>query len=318
MSSGMSMTALRPVVELELTDAESARVGERIAAALPPDGLDPDREPGILARIGAEALASSAPGELIDEIRRFPRSGASVVVVRNLPRQPSWPASPTAGWCAERELSALNALHMGIVQLMGLAPFAVEYENAGHLMRNVVPNPAAAGTTSSWGADTEFFWHTDNPHLEFGEPGTDPRRYVPRYLTFTGIRNEEAVPTDVMPLPYLERVLDAGLRSALAEPLYDVTAPDSNRSGETLASVPLLDAAGRVRFDRGHTTAAGAAGVAPLARFTELLADAPHESLVLGAGDFLAFDNYRTLHRRVGFTPAPPGHARWLRRLYAG
>ncbi|MFJ2744711.1 clavaminate synthase [Streptomyces sp. NPDC087440] len=318
MSSALSATALRPVVELELADTESARAGERIAAALPPDGLDPDREPGILARIGAEALASSVSGALIGELRGFPRSGAPVVVLRNLPRQAHWPSSPTAGWCAERELSLLNALHMGIVQLMGLAPYAVEYENAGHLMRNVVPTPTATGTTSSWGADTEFFWHTDNPHLDFGEPGSDPRPYVPRYLTFTGIRNEEAVPTDVMPLPYLEQTLDPDLRAALAEPLYDVTAPDSNRAGEARTGVPLLDAAGRVRFDRGHTTATGPAGVTPLARFTELLADAPYESLVLGAGDFLAFDNYRTLHRRVGFTPAPPGRARWLRRLYAG
>ncbi|MFI8105506.1 TauD/TfdA family dioxygenase [Streptomyces sp. NPDC086023] len=325
----MLSTAVPPVVQLALTDAESERAHRSILANLPPDGLDPDLETVILGRIGAEALIGALSPEALAEVAGFPRSGSCLIVVRNLPQQERWPASPTSGWAAERDLSVVNALHLGMLQLMGIAPFAVGYENAGHLLRNVVPNPAAAGTTSSWGADQEFFWHTDNPHLGFGAPGCDPRRYVPRFLTFCGIRNEEQVPTDVMPLPYALEAMDEGLREDLGRAWYEVAAPDSVRPGEggdrqALRSVPLLEPAGaegglpRIRFDRGTTTAAVPEAFDVLARFSDALEAAPYESLLLGAGDFLAFDNYRVLHRRVGFTPAGSGRERWLRRCYAG
>ncbi len=39
--------------------------------------------------------------------------------------------------------------------------------------------------------------------------------------------------------------------------------------------------------------------------------------MLIGAGDFHLFDNRRVLHRRVPFTPAAAGRARWLRRCYA-
>ncbi|MET8802912.1 TauD/TfdA family dioxygenase [Streptomyces sp. NPDC004546] len=39
---------------------------------------------------------------------------------------------------------------------------------------------------------------------------------------------------------------------------------------------------------------------------------------MLAPGQFLAFDNYRVLHRRQAFAPAEDeAEARWLRRCYA-
>jgi hypothetical protein len=197
----------------------------------------------------------------------------------------------------------------------------VPYENRGRLMRNVVPHPASAGTTSSWGSDAEFFWHTDNPHLPFGEPGRDPRPYVPRHLAFYAIRNDERVPTDVMGVDTVLARLTPATREALARPEFEIGAPASIRLG---APPPFRGAvlehgatAPRMRYDHGSTRGLTARSAAALDELAAALRTEDAERFVLRPGDFLFFDNYRVLHRRRSFTPRPAAGARWLRRCYA-
>ncbi|WP_242891028.1 TauD/TfdA family dioxygenase [Actinomadura litoris] len=287
--------------------------------------LDPGRDTEILARIGAWALRRTLPSEALGALEGFSTSTNHALLLNNLPRPPA-PPTPVHGFAAETELTVLNALHLGLIRLLGLTPYAVDYENQGKLIRNVVPNPDAAGTASSWGADSEFFWHTDNPHLSFGGPGVDPRAYVPRYLTFCVVRNAEEVPTEVMALDTALGRLPERVRDTLAEPVFEVAAPDSNDLADdggrrVFGGAPLLehdeDEGHRVRYDRGTTRALDGRAGAALEAWVDTLSEAPCWRPVLRPGQFLVFDNYRVVHRRGAFEPAPSHGARWLRRCYA-
>jgi hypothetical protein len=311
--------------EHRLDDGIRDLLGKEIAARLSAADFDPDHDAAILARIGAHALERLLPPEILTTVKDFTGSGAHALLLDNLPQQEA-PRTPVSGFGGEADLAVTNTLHLGLVQLLGLTPFAVEYENAGKLIRNVVPNPVAAGKTSSWGSDSEFFWHTDNPHLPFGDPGSDPRPYIPRYLTFCVMRNAEQVPTEIMSVEAAVDRLPAETGRVLSSNSFEIAAPDSNdvtadgrRLTLTEAAVLERRAAGlRVRFDHGTTSAVTPQAADALATWVETLPGAPCWQPVLAPGQFLAFDNYRVLHRRQAFTPAEDeAEARWLRRCYA-
>jgi hypothetical protein len=301
-------------------DLLGKELAERIAAS----ELDSDADEAILSGIGAHSLRRYLPGEILDVLRVFTATRSHVLLLSNLPLQ-DFPPTPVTGFGVETQLAVTNALHLGLIQLLGLIPFAVRYENDGRLIRNVVPNPAATGVTSSWGSDSEFFWHSDNPNLPFGDPGADPRLFVPGYLTFFAVRNEERVPTDVMAVEDAVAAVDPDTRHRLRSPDFAVGSPASNDVDENgdprvLSGAPILEFDGhgpRVRFDRGTTLGRTEAAGEALERWVRGLASAPSVQLVMTSGDFLIFDNYRVLHRRGAFTPNPAASARWLRRCYA-
>jgi hypothetical protein len=301
-------------LEDRVRDLLGKEISERVAAG----DLDSDADEAILASIGAHALNHYLPGEILQSLRLFSATGSHALVLSNLPVQ-DFPPSPVSGFAEEARLAEINAIHFGLIQLLGTTPFAVGYENSGRLIRNVVPVPGAAGT-SSWGADAEFFWHTDNPHLQFGERGADPRLYVPRYLTFYAVRNDERVPTEIIAIEEVVERLDELTRRRLRSPAYTVGAPASNDTGRALSDASILELSTHghhVRFDRGTTKAQSPEAREALEIWADVLEEVPAEELVLEPGEFLIFDNYRVLHRRRAFTPGPAPTVRWLRRCYA-
>lgn len=313
------MTCALRVARHCLDDRTRDILGKEIAEAVATGGLDSDADEAILASIGAHALNNFLPGEILHSLKLFSATGAHALILSNLPMQ-EFPDTPVNGFTDEAELAVTNAIQYGLIQLVGLTPFAVAYENNGKLIRNVAPNPSAAGTTSSWGADSEFFWHTDNPHLPFGGPGVDLRRYVPRYLTFFTVRNDEQVPTEILAVDDAVARLDENVLRRLRSAMYEVGAPASNEGDLALTETPVLElSAGghRARFDHGTTTGLTEEAAATLRTWAETLEDVPAMEPVLRPGEFLIFDNYRTLHRRKAFTPGPAATARWLRRCYA-
>lgn len=303
-----------------LDDAVRDLLGKEIADRVATAALDSDADEAILSTIGAHALRRYLPGEILQSLKIFSVSGRQALLLRNLPVQ-DFPPTPVTGFGDEPALALINALHFGLIQLLGATPFAVDYENDGHLIRNVVPNPHAGSTTSSWGADTEFFWHSDNPHLPFGAPGSDPRPYVPQYLTFYVVRNEEEVPTEITGLENVIQQLDHNTLHTLHQPEFTIGAPASNGADTQPASHTAIlstspDGHHRVRYDLGTTHGQTPRAQAALHQWTHALRNVPSQDFTLQPGDFLTFDNYRILHRRRAFTPQPPDHARWLRRCY--
>lgn len=317
------MNNFRRICRYRIEDSVRDLLGKEIAERVSVTRLDSDIDDAILAGIGAHALRRYMPGEVLHGIDAFAATASHAFVLENLPMQADLPATPVAGFGDEPELAEMNAVHLGLIRLMNTTPFAVDFENDGRLIRNVVPNPAAAGATSSWGSDSEFFWHSDNPHQPFGPLGSDPRIYVPKYLTFIAVRNQERVPTELAAIEDVVVRLDDTTRERLMAQEFEVGAPVSNAEAMTrpLKDTAVLDhdADGRyrVRYDRGTTIGLTEAATEALDRWYAVLREVPAEELVLEPGMFLAFDNYRVLHRRRAFTPKPDADARWLRRCYA-
>ncbi len=286
--------------------------------------LDSDRDSTILARIGRHVLRAHLPAETLRQLGGFRSSGAHALSVDNLPQEAA-PSTPVEGFCDEARLPLTNALHFGLIDILGLTPFSVDYENQGRLIRNVVPNPESAGLTSSWGADAEFSWHTDNPHLPFGSEGEDPRQFPPAYLTFVAVRNHERVPTELMAVDDAVSLLPGDVVNTLSSPRYVIAAPDSNDTAAGGERMQLAHAAvlephedgHRVRFDKGTTQAESADAEHALDQWHKALASATSVAPVLTSGQFLIFDNYRVVHRRGAFEPTAQASARWLRRCYA-
>ncbi|MEU6668190.1 TauD/TfdA family dioxygenase [Streptomyces sp. NPDC046727] len=316
------MTSLLQFARHHIEDSVRDLLDKEISERVSETRLDSDLDDAILAGIGAYALSRHLPGDVLQSIQVFTAAARHALVLSNLPAQ-NFPATPVSGFGDEPELAVTNAIHLGLIRLIGCTPFAVAYENDGHLIRNVVPNPAACGTTSSWGADSEFFWHSDNPHQPFGRPGSDPRLYTPPYLTFYAVRNEEQVPTEIAALDDVMVRLDPETRRILQTPEFEVGAPDSNDGGATRplreAAVIEPDGTGRhrVRYDRGTTRGITDRARTALESWSQTLTTIPGAELVLDTGDFMIFDNHRVLHRRKAFTPRPDATARWLRRCYA-
>jgi hypothetical protein len=286
--------------------------------------LVPDADAVILSGIGAHVLRDWLPGQILRSLEMFSSNSSHAILIDNLPRQ-LFPRTPTSGFSDESMMVTTNAVHLGLIQLLGLIPYAAGYENDGRLMGNVVPSPVAAGQTSSRGSDTEFFWHTDNPHLPFGRPGGNPRAAIPRFLTFLAIRNIERVSTDLMAIESAVAAISPDRIEVLTSESFEISAPQSNdptADGHRmhLTSAPLLIASNGtywVRFDRDATSAENRPSRAALADWISALQRAAHTEPVLTTGRFLVFDNYRVLHRRKAFQPAADGRERWLRRCYA-
>lgn len=307
--------------ELRLDNATRDLLAEELSERVGEADLDSNKDEAILAAIGATALRRYLPGELLHKLEVFSVTGCHALTLANLPMQDAQP-TPVNGFADESTLALVNALHFGLIQLLGQAPFAVDYENDGQLIRNVVPNPVAAGITSSWGADSEFFWHTDNPHLPFGERGFNPRPYVPRHLTFCAMRNREAVATELAAVEDVLAILSPETRGRLTLPQFTICTPASvGESSHALHNAAILDQDRdghyRIRYDKGSTTGQTPAAQAALAAWQQSLAGVASHDFVLEAGQFLVFDNYRLVHRRRAFTPEEPANARWLRRCYA-
>ncbi len=167
------MTSLLQFARYRVEDSARDLLRKEISARVSETSLDSDLDDAILGGIGVYALRRHLPGDILQGSQVFTAAGSHALLLSNLPTQ-DFPATPVSGFADESELAVTNAIHLGMIRLLGCTPFAVSYENDGRLIRNVVPNPAASGTTSSWGADSEFFWHSDNPHQPFGPPGSDP------------------------------------------------------------------------------------------------------------------------------------------------
>jgi hypothetical protein len=319
------MTGFLRLARHRLEDGTCDLLGKEIIERVAATELDSDANEAILAGIGAHALNRYLPGEILHGLQVFTATGWHALLLSNLPRQ-EFPPTPITGFGAETDLAATNALHFGLIQLIRATPFAVSYENGGRLIRNVVPNPEASGTTSSWGADSDFFWHTDNPHQPFGDPGLDPRLYVPRYLAFYVVRNDERVPTEVAAVEDVVAGLSEETRRLLESAQYSVSAPASNDADPTGTRQVLDDAVvlelspdGHYWARYDHSTTQGRTDEArgALDVWSAALGESASQEFMLEPGDFLIFDNYRVLHRRRAFTPGPDAAARWLRRCYA-
>ncbi|MBT0773318.1 TauD/TfdA family dioxygenase [Kineosporia sp. J2-2] len=308
------MTRTLSLSKIVLIRDTTTRVFDELRRQVP----DHAGAPAELAKIGQSVLREHLDPHALAELERFAAGGYEALLCRNF-RFDDQVASPASGFADEEALAVTNAVHLGLLEMLGLDTFSVPYENAGALVRNVTFVPEAAGTTSSWGADTEFFWHTDNPNWPFVAGGRPQHETVPAYLSFCAMRNHEKASTDMVSVDHVVAGLDRATIAALSRPEFSFTAPASNESPAARAVLPVLEADGeafRARFDVGAVEATTPGARAALDRLNTRLEAIDGVRLVLDSGDFFIFDNRRVFHRRRAFTPRTDGTGRWLRRCY--
>ncbi len=273
-----------------------------------------------VGEIGREWLSTVLGNDTLEAIRAFPASPHKALLLRGISLSTEV-ATPCNGFLPNAEcILDFDLLQFGMLQLLGVRPHAVEYENLGKLVRNVVPVPEAAGTTSSWGADVEFFWHTDNPNWPFDHLGRDATVSVPNFLAFAAVRNAESASTDIVCVDHVVSLLPAWATAQLQRPAYTFGAPASNEGFDGQQKVlPILEQSDNgycLRFDDGIVTALDPDSQEALGLLRQCLRNTQGIEVVLQPGDFFIFKNARVLHRRKAFQPMPDSKARWLRRVY--
>ena len=300
-----------------------------VAAALgSPPGLGaalPDADVDAYLDHGAKLLRNCLPPQTLDALAGWRREPTPWLTLTNLPAQGGDVPTPQDGFCDESLVAVPNLVHFGLLRLLGLTPVAYRWENDGRLIRNVAPRAEAARTNTSWGYARPLDWHTDDSVLEHG-PHATATGAIPHYLSFYGMRNTEGVPTGQLPVDAVLAALTPEATEALRRPEFAVTAPESYRAGEdgrpaARTAVPLLwtlpDGHTGLRYGPGLVSGLTPAATAALTAFEAAAGRLDGTPVLIGAGDFPLFDNRRVMHRRVPFTPADAGLARWLRRCYA-
>lgn len=273
-----------------------------------------------VGKVGEHWLNTVLDVDTIQAIRAFPASPHKALLLRGISLSTDV-VTPCNGFLASAEcILDFDLMQFGMLRLLGIKPHAVEYENLGKLVRNVVPVPEAAGTTSSWGADVEFFWHTDNPNWPFNDEVQDATTSVPNYLAFAAVRNLEGASTDLICVDQVLSQLPAWAIAQLKKPAYTFDAPASNEGFDGMQRVlPILEQdknGNRLRFDDGIVAALDSDSNEALSVLRQCLRDAQGIEVVLQPGDFFIFKNARVLHRRKAFQPMPDNNVRWLRRVY--
>ncbi|WP_338526276.1 TauD/TfdA family dioxygenase [Pseudomonas batumici] len=305
-----SMVQVMVIHEPDLTGLEGCRA--RLA--------DTPHCADSVGEVGGDWLGSVLGNDIVEAIRAFPASPYKALLLRGIALSTEV-ATPCNGFLPNAQcVLDFDLLQFGMLRLLGVKPHAVEYENHGKLVRNVVPVPEAAGTTSSWGADVEFFWHTDNPNWPFDDQSQDVTASVPNFLAFTAVRNLERASTDIVCVDHIVSQLPAWAIVQLQRPAYTFGAPASNEGFDGQQKVlPILeqgDSGYRLRFDDGIVAALDPDSKEALGLLCQCLRDAQGIAVVLQPGDFFIFKNARVLHRRKAFQPMPNSEARWLRRVY--
>ncbi|AEW97781.1 MULTISPECIES: TauD/TfdA family dioxygenase [Streptomycetaceae] len=314
--------ALREAIRV--TDDVTAELASQLHAERGLDGTDPDADPARYAATGAKHLRNHLPAAVLERLATWRGSTAPWLTVSGLPGPAEPVATPVTGFVDEARLTTVNLVHFGMLQLLRLAPVAYRWENDGRLIRNVAPRPDAGDTLTSWGYSAPLDWHTDDSVLDH-RPGADPGHAIPACLSFVGLRNDERVPTGLLPVTEVLAGLPEEAVAGLRRPEFTITAPESYAATDdghlTQEGVPLLwtlpDGHAALRYGPGRATGRTTRAAGALAALEARLAALTGTEVLIGAGDFHVFDNRRVLHRRVPFRPGAPGAARWLRRVYA-
>ncbi|HET6859019.1 MAG TPA: clavaminate synthase, partial [Streptomyces sp.] len=290
---------------LHIPDSSKAAAGAALGESTELDGLLPDADPGLYGDHGAKHLRNHLPAEVLGALAHWRHRPTSGLTLTNLPvpRQPV--PTPTDGFCDESLLVVPNLVHFGLLRLLGLTPVAYRWENDGRLIRNVAPRPAAARALTSWGYGQQLDWHTDDSVLDH-RADADPGRSLPHCLSFFGMRNEERVPTDLLPVDTVLETLPKATVEALRRPEFGVTAPESYLSadsGEPLSrsGVPMVwtlpDGENALRYGPGRTAGLTARAGEALGRFEARVAALPGFPVLVEEGGFHLFDNRRVMHR---------------------
>jgi hypothetical protein len=193
-------------------------------------------------------------------------------------------------------------------------PFTFREQYGGAMVQDIRPAKNHESEASSRGR-VRLALHTDDVFLD------PPAR--PEYIALLGVRNLDQIPTELVRLDDVLRVLDPETVEALRRSQFSFACPPSfdvdHRATLRTRPRPIL----RGDTDNGFEVGLPASTTEPtdtaepsaskhLQHLEAAIDKAPRRSFTLDAGDVLIFSNSRCLHGR----PPVVGPGRWLKRVY--
>jgi L-asparagine oxygenase len=307
------------IKKLVLEEAASAEIRKTLLAI--PSPYERFEE----AIIAAHRAFAGLPASLEQEIAAFARNPDSpgTMLVDGLPLDPELPATPEGRAVVDRSSFVGEGCLLGLSRMLG-EPIGFLSEKSGDLIHNVTPVAAGAYTQSNQGSKVFLNYHNDSVYDADGHY----HRYNPDFLILLCMRADR----DGRALTYYadardaSRVLEAGDRELLRQPLYRMAAPSTytreQAGGQRVWSQPYPVLAGPEDTPEISVAANGIMAITPeaqaaLDRLTTAFNDSRvHGVVALKPGNALLINNRKGLHARSVFEPTFDGRDRWLLRTY--
>jgi L-asparagine oxygenase len=268
----------------------------------------------------ANALRCGMRSKTLFAIESFHQRPVCQQVIQGLPVDPMLIDTPAFKDPQLNSIALHAAIQVGYAVLRGEQPISYVEENAGRLIRHVLPNITADVEVSSHGAQKPLGAHTDNGFKPIAGAEACDSAPAPMTLTLLSLRNTAQIPTQFLLIDDVVQRMGESTLAALQEKSFIVQPPqsfaNSASASEPLALLVYHSGKYWVRFDDAVHAFTKSAQEALLA-FKNVLDDATlWHPILLQPDAAVCWKQNRVLHARSDFTPSYDGADRWLIRLY--
>lgn len=267
-----------------------------------------------------QALRHNGSAELLEQLWRLQNNDITALLIRGFPIESSLPPTPLGGQIDLNKVSQPLEVLLGIFESIGASPVGYAGENMDCFIRHVVPSENALNEVSSHGSLKPLNSHIDNPHLPIGNESCEHDCPAPNYIGWLGLRCEVNVPTSVVLLQDVLRVLPCEIVDSLRKPIFEIHRPPSFGVGaiqQRCAPLLVPDSKGILCTRHGFSKPTDAESSYALQLFTLAADDIRLANyVILPPGDILILNNQKCMHGRNIFSPRYDGTDRWLLRFY--
>ena len=303
---------------IQLAPEETRAISQHLTPLL--SQIDSDFALHSFAPDIAKALRSAMRSKTLFAIESFHQRPACLQVIQGLPVCPMLIDTPAFKDPPLNSIALQAAFLVGYAVLRGEQPISYVEENAGRLIRHVLPNITADTEVSSHGAHIPLSAHTDIGIKPIAVAEASDRAPAPMTLSLLALRNSAQIPTEFLFVDDVVRQMGNFNLAALQKRQFTVPSPESFANSESASqSLPLLVYHGGKYWVRYNDRVQGSNKSAQqaLLAFQKVLDDKTlWHPLLLQPGAAVCWKQNRVLHARSDFTPYYDGSDRWQIRLY--
>ncbi|HFV9934727.1 TPA: TauD/TfdA family dioxygenase [Salmonella enterica subsp. enterica serovar Bovismorbificans] len=239
----------------------------------------------------------------VERIRYNLDCGCGYHIINNVPIDSVLPPPPLSGLRPYDKTYISELALSGITGALGYNLFSYEQEKKGSFFHEITPIKGKEKTKSSNGV-IDFSFHTDAAYLD--------HNLRPEVLALICLNNECNTGTQIVSLELLLKELETSTINTLKSNNFIIRSPDSFdvRQESQTAILYENDDRTEIQLSIEVTTPLTEKAKKSLMELTEL-ANQIADTLMWKPGDFLIFNNRRTLHGRKAIQGV-----RWLQRCY--
>lgn len=263
------------------------------------------------ARLAFHEMPRRLRRAVVDFAKRGNTDG--VMLIRNLPQDPTLPPTPTqTGQRAKKESAISEFWLCAIASALG-EPVSYLQEKQGNIFQDIFPTAANADKLSSESSSSLLDFHTE---IAF-------HPYMPEYLLLYGLRQDpdKTARTIFSSVHRFFHLLPPSVRDALFSSLYRTGVDYSfGNFDEVSGAGPLVSVLYGDRLDPylrydldlmvGETPEAAEA-----LQVVRRLVNQAQRDVIIEPGSLLLIDNRRCVHARSDFKAYYDGRDRWLQRM---